>query len=101
VTKALFIPELIRAVNEISRLTPTETARLLQRTAATIRDYQKQIACLSAANDPGESDIVFELTIIATSIDLFRPEKVSAILLEAVEVIKASKILLEEKKKTS
>lgn len=38
------VSELIRAANEISKLSPSETDRLLQRAAATIRDYREQIA---------------------------------------------------------
>lgn len=92
-----FISELIRAANESSKLTPAETARLLHRAAATIRDYRQQVAFSgSMANEPGQGDIVFELTVMAASIGLFPPEKVSALLLEAVEIIKASP-LLEEK----
>jgi hypothetical protein len=94
---ASFISELIRAANETSKLHPTETARLLHRAAATIREYRKQIIYIPA-NDPGEGDIVFELTIMATSIDLFPPEKVSEMLVEATEVIKACKELLKEKR---
>lgn len=63
-TTASFITVLVPAAND-----PTETPRRLQRIAATIRAYQGQIACLeSAANDPGESVIIFEPSIIATSI---------------------------------
>jgi hypothetical protein len=40
---ALFISELIRAANETDRLTKPERARLLQRAAATLREYRYQI----------------------------------------------------------
>ena len=74
-------------------------ARLLLCAAATIRDYREQIAYSnSPANDPGEGDIVFELTVMAASIDLFPPEKRSAMLLEAVEVIRAARALLDAKR---
>lgn len=97
---ASFISELIRAANETSKLTLSETARLLQRAAATIRDYREQIAYSdSIANDPSQGDIVFELTIMAASIDLLPPEKVSAKILEAAAVMKACKALLDKKRK--
>lgn len=99
---ASFISELIRATNESSKLTPTETARLLHRAAATIRDYRQQVAYSgSIANDPSQGDIVFELTVVAASIDLFPPEKVSALLLEAVKIIKASTVLEEKTRRSS
>lgn len=95
----LFISGLIRAANEAPKLTREETVRLLQRAAATIRDYREQIAHSgSPANDPGEGDIVFELTIMAASIDLFPPEKVSTMLREAAAVIKAARALLNAKR---
>ena len=94
---SFFISELIRAANEISKMTPAETARLLQRAAASIQEYREQItSSYSPANDAGEGDIVFELTVMATSIDLFAPEKVSEMLLEAAEEIKACKVLIEK-----
>jgi hypothetical protein len=90
-----FIPELIRAATEVSKLTRDETARLLQRAAAAIRDYREQIGPGVAK---GLSDIEFELTVMAASIDLFPPEKISAMLLEAAEVIKAARALLVAKR---
>ena len=94
-----FISELIRGANETPKLTREEMVRLLQRAAATIRDYRERIAYSdSPANDPGEGDIVFELTVMAESIELFPPEKVSAMLLEAAKVIKAARVLLDAKR---
>lgn len=92
--------ELIRAANETDRLTEQDKARLLQRAASTIRNYREIIAYSETpANDTGQGDIVFELNAMASAIDLFPAEKVQAMLLEAVEVIKACKMLLEEKRK--
>lgn len=96
---AAFISELIRAANETERLTEQEKARLLQRAASTIGDYRKLIGnSEQPANQAGQSDIVFELNAMASAVDLFPAEKVSAMLTEAVEVIKACKVLLEEKR---
>jgi hypothetical protein len=95
-----FISELARAANEIAKLTPTETTRLMQRAAASIRDYRDEIAFSGTpANDTGQGDIVFELNAMASAVDLFSPDKVSAMLLEAGAVIKACKILLDEKRR--
>lgn len=97
---AEFISELIRAANETDRLTEQEQARLLQRAASTIRDYRELIDYSETpANDTGQGDIVFELNSMASAIDLFPADRVQAILLEAVEVIKACKVLLEERRK--
>ncbi|MBA8910840.1 hypothetical protein [Aminobacter ciceronei] len=99
---SFFISELIRAANEISKMTPAEAARLLQRAAASIREYRQQItSSYSPTNDAGQVDIVFELTVMAASIQLFPPEKVSEMFLEAAEEIKACKVLIGERRKTS
>ena len=90
---SFLISELIRAANETSKLTPTGTTRLLLRAAATIRDYREQIAYSeSPANVPGQGDIVFDLTTMASAVELFPAATVSAMLLEAAEVIKACKV---------
>jgi hypothetical protein len=93
----VFIAELIRAANETSKLSPIETARLLRRAAASIRDSRERIEARSPTHDPGH-DIVFELTVMASSIDLFPREKVAAMFLEAAQDLRASKMLLEAKK---
>lgn len=97
---AAFISELIRAANETDRLTEQEKARLLQRAASTISHYRELIN-YSPANDAGQGDIVFELNSMASAIGLFPADRVSAMLTEAVEVIKACRVLLEEQRKIS
>jgi len=92
------VSELIGAAHGKSKLTPTETARLLQRAADRIRDYREQIASVSLANDLGHGDIVFDLTAMASAIDLFPPQRISAMLVEAAEVLEAAKLLLKEKR---
>jgi hypothetical protein len=95
-----FISELVRAANETFSLTDQEKARLLQRAASTIRDYRELIAYSETpANDGVQGDIVFELSAMASAVDLFPSERISAMLIEALEVIKACKILLEEKRR--
>lgn len=96
-----FISELIRTANEIPKLTRPEMARLLQRAANTIRDYREQIASSgSLAHDTEQDDIVFDLNAMASAIDLFPADKVSAMLLRSVEVMKAYKAQIEEKRKS-
>ena len=94
-----FIAELIRAANEVENLTQPERARLLERAGATIRDYQDQINYSETpANDRGgPDDIVYCLGEMARLIDLFSARAVSETLLEAVETIKAARVLLEAK----
>ena len=98
-----FISELIRAANEVGRLTKPERAGLLQRAAATIRDYRDQINYSDTpANDRGgPDDIVYCLNEMARLIESFSTQEVAETLMEAVEVIKAAKaakLLLDAKR---
>lgn len=63
-------------------------------------NFREQIAYSERKiSDPSQGDTVFELTIMVAPIDLFPPEKVSAMILEAAEVMKACKALLDKKRK--
>lgn len=93
-----FISELIRAANETQRLSMFERGRLMERAAATIRDYREQIAYSdSPANDTGPGDIASDLASMGRTPEVFTAAEVSAKLLEAVEVIKTLRALMEEK----
>lgn len=95
---APFISELIRAANETDRLTKPERARLLQRAAATLRDYRYQINFSETpANDGGPDDAAYQWTEMARVIDLFSAAEVSKELLHAVELIKAARVLMDLK----
>lgn len=96
---AAFISELIRAANETAKLTNLERARLLERAAATLRDYRHEINySKTPANDGGLGDIAQEWSEIAMTIELFSTNEVSKTLLNAVAVIKAARVLLEIKR---
>lgn len=97
-TVPAFISELIRAANETPRLSQFERSRLMERAAATIRDYREQIAYSDApANDTGPGDIASDLASMGRTPEVFTAAEVSAKLLEAVEVIKTLRVLHEEK----
>ena len=97
-TGAAFVSELIRAANETARLTKPERARLLQRAAATLRDYRYQINYSETpANDGGANDAAHDWSEMARLIDLFTAEEVAETLLDAAGTIKAARVLLEEK----
>jgi hypothetical protein len=98
-TVPAFVSELIRAANEIERLTPFESARLLHRAASTIRDYRDEINYSDTpANDRGTpDDIVYCVNEMAARIETFAAHEVAETMLEAAETIKAGRILLEAK----
>lgn len=97
VINSAVVSELLLAGSEASSLTLFELARLLQRSATTIQKLRDriQIAGRSVACDR-ETDIVFDLKVMATSIELFPPEKVSAMLIEAAEAIEVYRLALDE-----
>lgn len=95
-----FISELIRAANEVEMLTHLERANLLRRAAGTIRDIRNLIGFSGApAKEEGTpEDIDFCLHEMARTIESFPADHVSEAMLEAVETIKAGRILLDAKR---
>lgn len=91
------IAELVRAANEVE--TPTKPAQLLRRAAAAICGYRELIAYSDApANDISPGDIVHDLEEAASNIRRVPPDELSDLMLDAVETIKASQVLLKEKR---
>lgn len=93
-----FISELIRAANEIDKLTKLERANLLRQGAGMIRDIREQINFSETpANETGPGDIVFDLNEMARTIVSISDADVAEAFLDIVETIKAGQILLEAK----
>lgn len=94
-----FISELLRAANEVQRLSMSERGRLLARAAATIRDYRDIIGFSEApTNDNGSGDAAFELAAMGRTPEMLTEADVSAALLDAVGLIQAARVLLEAKR---
>lgn len=66
-----FIRALIRAANEVEQLTDFDRARLLRRSAATIRDYREQAGIQQSGAD--DNDVVKALDSMAATIDRQKP----------------------------
>ncbi|MEO9341050.1 hypothetical protein ABFT80_27040 [Mesorhizobium sp. SB112] len=98
-TIATFIYELSRFANEIDILTNSERAGLLRRAASTIRNYQDQINYPEIPDNVRgcPDEIVYCLNEMARLINQFGGEEVAEAILEAVETIKACRVLLEAK----
>ncbi|CAN7718565.1 hypothetical protein [Aminobacter sp. LjRoot7] len=95
-----FISELKRAADATSNFTDAEIALLLHRAAATIRNYRVQVRYYEdVANDLDQGDIAFELNAMASAVELFPREKVSAMLLEVIGVINDCRTFIEAKRK--
>lgn len=93
-----FISELIRAANEVDKLTKIERARLLRRASYTIRDQREQIGLSrSAANERGPEDVASDLMEVARLIEIFSAAEIANFMLEAVEVIKGGRLMVDAK----
>jgi hypothetical protein len=90
-----FISELIRAANEIDRLTKQECSRLLDRAATTLADLREIAGCERPANLDGCS--VQELRGMARLIDLFSAAEIATTMKGAVALIIVAQARAREK----
>lgn len=98
---AAFISELLRAANEVTKLTMPERARVLLLAAATIRDCKDEIDPSEVLTNEtgGLEDVVFFLNEAAGFVEQFSDDELAETILEAVETIMATQIVLEQKRK--
>jgi hypothetical protein len=85
-----FIAELVRAANEVGKLATLEKGRLLQRSIVIIRDGRNEAGIPPA-------DGVIDLQTVAASIDRRSDNEVKTALLDAADMIRTLKIVLEAK----
>lgn len=88
-----FVSELIRAANEVEKLTPSEVSRLLDRSVATIRDMREQAG---VAGNRRTNDVVINLGIASARVRDLSIEDIKDTLIDAAEVIRALHIILAE-----
>jgi hypothetical protein len=89
-----FIAELVRAANEVDKLATLEKGRLLQRSTVIIRDGRNEVGIPPA-------DGVIDLQTVAASIDRRSDDEVKAALLDAADMIRTLKIVLDAKDEVS
>lgn len=89
-----FIAELIRAANEVERLTYYQISRLLDRSVDTIRDMRRQTAIASGHR---ARDVVIDLQLASARARDLSPAETRDILLDAADIIRMLKILLDGK----
>ncbi|WP_093234932.1 hypothetical protein [Sinorhizobium sp. NFACC03] len=87
-----FICELIRAANEVEKLTAREMSRLLDRSVDTIRDLRGQT---EIAGSRRARDVLIDLQIASSRARDLSPEDARDTLLDAAEIIRALRIMLE------
>ncbi|WP_156624162.1 hypothetical protein [Ensifer sp. Root558] len=87
-----FVSELIRAANEVEKLTPSEVSRLLA--VATIRDMREQAG---VAGNRRTNDVVINLGIASARVGDLSIEDIKDTLIDAADVIRALRIILVER----
>ncbi len=88
-----FISELIRAANEVERLTPFEVSRLLDRSVDTIRDMRERAGLVANGR---ANDVVIDLGIASARVRDLSTEEIRDTLIDAADVIRALRIILAE-----
>jgi hypothetical protein len=83
-----FIFELVRAANEIGKLTPFEKRRLLELAVKTIREGRDQVGAAPGRTEP---DRVIDLETVAASIASAPDVLVGHAMLEAADMIRTLK----------
>ncbi len=89
-----FVSELIRAANEVEKLTPSEVSRLLDRSVDTIRDMREQAG---VAGNMRTNDVVINLGIASARVKDLSIEDIKDTLIDAADVIRALRIILVER----
>ena len=89
-----FISELVRAANEIGKLDNYQRSRLLYRAIATIRDGRDQVGIPPSRT---AADAVIDLLTIAASVGSRSDDEIKAALLDAANMIRTLKIVLDAK----
>ncbi|PDS54940.1 hypothetical protein CO663_32145 [Rhizobium anhuiense] len=87
-----FVAELVRAANEVERLTAGEIEGLFLRAAITVRDLREQ------AGIPGsgtERDAIVRLDVAAKDVATLSDANVSAILREAADMVRTLWIVID------
>ena len=91
-----FITELYRTANEVGKLTAFEKRRLIERAARTVKQMRVQIALSSLPRRDGQ-DVLVDIATVGAEIASAPNQIVSHPLLEAADLIRTLKIVLDAK----
>ena len=89
-----FISELVWAANQVEQLTSFEKRRLLGRAVVTIREMRDQVGIPESKT---AADPVIDLQTTAAGIDRRTHDQVMAALLDAADMIRTLRIILDGK----
>lgn len=91
-----FITELYRAANEVAKLTAFEKRRLIEQAVTTVKQMRVQIAFSSPPRRDGQ-DVLVDIATVGAEIASAPNQIVSHALLEAADLIRTLKIVLDAK----
>ncbi len=89
-----FISELVWAANQVDHLTAFEKRRLLERAVVTIREMREQVGMRPSETEP---DSVIDLQTAAAGIETRTGDNVREALLDAADMIRTLRIILDRK----
>ncbi|PSS59989.1 hypothetical protein C6558_35465 [Ensifer sp. NM-2] len=89
-----FISELIRAANEVEQLTPHEISRLIDRSVDTIRAMRERA---ELAGNSKVRHVVIDLQVASSRVRDLSTEDIRDTLIDAAEIIRALKIIRDQK----
>ena len=87
-----FVAELVRAANEVEKLSAAERGSLLDRAYRTVRDARDEIG---VEQDSLDRDPAIDFLTMSRSVPMFSDEEIKSALLEAAGVIRHLKIILD------
>ncbi|KEQ02281.1 hypothetical protein [Pseudorhizobium pelagicum] len=87
-----FIAELVRAANEVEKLSAYEKVRLLDRAVTTIRDMREQVGIPSSGTD-ADAVVDLQMTRVAFARGKRTGDHVRAALLDAADMIRTLRIV--------
>ena len=88
-----FISELVWAANQVDHLTAFEKRRLLERAVVTIREMREQVGIPPSKT---EADPVIDLQTAAAGIETRTGDNVRGALIEAANMIRTLRIILDD-----
>lgn len=89
-----FVAELVRAANHVEHLTDFEKRRLLERGVVKIREMRDQVGIPESKT---AADAVIDLQTTAGGIERRSADEVKAALLDAADMIRILRIILDGK----
>ena len=94
-----FISELIKAANQVDRLSDTEKARLLDRAGRTIQNMRDETG-IEGRPPINDAETAWEMGILARRHGNLSNDQIATTLLDAVELIKTLQMALDAKRDT-